>query len=108
MTDIEYSRLLEMSPGRTEETSGSSGEDMWVTFRKSAMKYAPQADIFHDRFHLEEDLNEAVDKVRRAEHRALQNEGIETLKGSKQLWLFHLKNLSGIRQISIRGCNKWN
>jgi transposase len=51
------------------------------------MKHAPQADIVHDRFHLVKDLNEAVDKVRRAEHRALLKEGIETLKGSKQLVL---------------------
>ena len=117
MTDIEQSRVLEVSPERTEESTDKLWEsldesqrkqvaavamDMWVPFRKSAMKHAPQADIVHDRFHLVKDLNEAVDKVRRAEHRALLKEGIETLKGSKQLWLFHPENLSDIRQIEFK------
>jgi transposase len=44
----------------------------------------------------------AVGKVRRAVHRALLKEGINTLKGLNQLWLFHPENLSDIRQIEFK------
>jgi transposase len=37
--------------------------------------------IVHDRFHIAKYLNEAVDKVRRTEHRELQQGGDDRLKG---------------------------
>jgi transposase len=76
--------------------------DMSVPFRIRAMMHAPQANIVHCRFHFGRDLNEAVDKVQWAEHQALRKYGIDTLKGSKQLWLFHAENLSEIRLIEFK------
>ena len=35
-----------------------------------------------------------VGKVRRREHKALRQAGDETLKGTKQLWLFNPENMS--------------
>jgi transposase len=38
-------------------------------------------------------MGEAVDTVRKGEHRELRAEGSDTLKGSKYLWLYAEKNL---------------
>ena len=48
----------------------------------------------HDRFHVSKYLGEAVDKVRRAEHKQLLAQGDETLTGTRQLWLYNPQNLS--------------
>lgn len=109
LTDIDGSRVLEVSEGRDEAAADALWEalpeeqreqveavamDMWQAFENSAAKQAPQADIVHDRFHISKHLNEAVDKVRRKEHKALMKEEDETLKGTKQLWLYNPENLS--------------
>ena len=43
-------------------------------------------------------VNEAVDKVRKQEHKALMAQGDETLKGTKYLWLFRPENLPAKHQ----------
>ena len=68
--------------------------DMWQAFMTSAGKQVPKAEIVHDKFHIAKYLGEAVDKVRRSESKALKDEGDETLKGSRQLWLYNVENLS--------------
>lgn len=52
--------------------------DMWEPFRASCRRWIADADnkTVLDRFHLDKHLNE----VRKAEHRALQEQGIELLK----------------------------
>jgi Transposase len=52
----------------------------------------------HDRFHVSQHLKEAVDKVRRTEHRKLQEQGEETLKGSKFLFLSAPEKLDSERR----------
>jgi transposase len=49
--------------------------DMSAAFEAAAEAKMPQAEIVHDRFHLSKHLNEAVDKVRKTEHRKLQEKG---------------------------------
>lgn len=109
MTDIDGARVLEVSRGRDEATANvlwsalaveqkshvkAVAMDMWPAFANSAERHVPEAEIVHDRFHISKHLNEAVDKVRRQEHKALRKEGDETLTGTKQLWLFNPENLS--------------
>ena len=48
----------------------------------------------HAKFHVSKYLNEAVDKVRRQEHKELLAQGDETLTGSRQLWLYNPHNHS--------------
>jgi transposase len=87
LTDIDGARVLEVSRGRDEAAtnllwSALSGEqksnvkavamEMWPAFANSAGRHVPEAEIVHDRFHIFKHLNEAVDKVRRQEHRALR------------------------------------
>ncbi|MFN9042180.1 MAG: transposase, partial [Planctomyces sp.] len=45
--------------------------------------------MVHDRFHISKYLNEAVDEVRRAEHRELQQAADHRLKGMRQTLLFN-------------------
>lgn len=108
MTDLDGHRVLEVAQERTtlacdrlwetltekQRTEVESvSMDMWQAFATSAAKNAPQAEIVHDKFHVSKHLNEAVDKVRRKEHRELMSEGDDQLKGTRQLWLFNQENL---------------
>jgi transposase len=54
----------------------------------------PETDEVHDKFHVSKYLNEAVDKVRRQEHKELLAQSGETLTGSRQLWLYNPQNHS--------------
>jgi transposase len=49
--------------------------------------------IVFDRYHIMKLMNEAVDKVRKQEHKRLSNEGNPMLKGSKFLWLYGQERL---------------
>lgn len=64
--------------------------DMWPPYIQATRKWIPDAGgkIVFDRFHIMKHLGEAVDKVRRQEHRELMAQEDETLKGSKYLWLY--------------------
>lgn len=61
--------------------------DMWKAFYNAAKICIPQADLVHDRFHLAQYLNKAVDITRRAENKKLMAQKDERLKGTKYLWL---------------------
>ncbi len=71
------------------------GMDMWEPYMISTRLNVPEADrkIVHDTFHLIRHLNEAVDKVRRMEHKVLKAQGDDRLVGSKQLWLYGMENV---------------
>lgn len=109
MTDIDGSRVLEVAPERTIEACDSlwntlSDEqkenidavamDMWQAFETSTVKNVPDANIVYDRFHIAKYLGDAVDKVRRAEHKELMKSGDERLKGSRYSLLFNPENLT--------------
>jgi len=109
MTDIDGGRVLEVVPGRTQEAADTlwetlSGEqkgdveavalDMWAAYISSAQQNVPEAEIVHDRFHISKYLNEAVDRIRRAEHKDLKKVGDERLTGTRYLWLTNEENLS--------------
>lgn len=72
--------------------------DMWKAFKNAANICVPQADIVHDRFHLAQYLNKAVDITRRAENKKLVAQDDERLKGSKYLWLKNPDNFNESQQ----------
>jgi transposase len=72
--------------------------DMWDPFVAATRKWLPQTDIVFDRFHVVRQVTEAVDKVRRQEHKRLKEQGDETLKGTRHLWLANPENIPGWRQ----------
>ena len=109
LTDLEESRVLDVVEERTAEAAGQlwdtlSAEqkqgveavavDMWEPFIQTIQTQVPDADIVHDKFHVSSYLGEAVDKVRRQEHKELLAQGDETLKGTRQLWLYNPQNFS--------------
>lgn len=69
------------------------GMDMWEPYRASTATHAPQAAIVHDPFHLVRYLNDAVDQVRKEEHRRLSQQGDGALLGTKYWWLYGEENL---------------
>ena len=73
--------------------------DMWAPYIASTQQHVGGAEmkICFDKFHVAQHLSEAVDKVRRQEHRVLLAEGDDRLKGSKYLWLQNPGNLSAER-----------
>lgn len=112
LVDLEGRRVLEVTPRRTQEVADTlwntlSEEqkndiqavamDMWPAFIASATEPIPEAEIVPDRFHISKHLGEAVDQVRRAEHKALKKDGDECLTGSRYLWLTNEENLSDER-----------
>jgi transposase len=70
--------------------------DMWEPYVQATLECLPLAKhkIVFDRFHIMKHMTEAVDKVRRREHRSLMREGDEQLKGTKYLWISGQENLS--------------
>jgi transposase len=56
------------------------------------------AKIVFDRFHVMGHISNAVDTVRKQEHRDRMASGDETLKGSKYLWLYSRENVPAQRR----------
>jgi transposase len=69
--------------------------DMWEPYVSSTSAHVPEgADkIVHDPFHMMKHMNEAVNDVRKAEHRTLTAEGDDTLAGTRWLWLYGKENI---------------
>jgi len=69
--------------------------DMWEPFAQATASALPAGEmkIVHDRFHVMQHANKAVNAVRIQEARALAKAGDDTLKGSRQLWLFAEENV---------------
>ena len=80
-------KLWDSLPQKHRKRVEAVAIDMSAEFEAAAKQAAPQAAIVYDRFHVSKHLNEAVDKVRRDEHRRLLEVGDESLTGSKYLWL---------------------
>ena len=102
LTDIRRARVLEVVRGRKLEDAerllrGLSeaqrtgvravAMDMWSGYMSAAMTGLRNADIVHDKFHVSKYLNEALDQVRRAEHKRLRARGTSPLTGTKYDWL---------------------
>jgi len=72
--------------------------DMWEAFKSSVESCIPEAVIVHDRFHLAQYLNKAVDTIRRAENKSLVKQEDERLKKTKYLWLKNPVNLKEFQE----------
>ena len=109
VVDIDAGVVLHVADGRTQaaldgfyQMLGEAGcteieavaMDMWPAYINSTQEHVPEADkkIVFDKFHIAMHLGDAVDKVRRQEHRALLAQGDDRLKKSKYLWLTNPAN----------------
>ena len=109
LSDLDKSRVLEVLEGCDQATAQALWQslpekqrqsivavalDMAPAFIAASRAAVPQAALVHDQFQVAKHLNEAVDKVRRQEHKELLTQGDETLKSTRQLWLFNPVNFS--------------
>jgi transposase len=71
--------------------------DMWDPYLASLREHLPEAEkkVVFDKFHVAKHLGEAVDRVRRREHKALKAEGDERLTGTKYDWLRNPASMDG-------------
>ncbi len=117
LTDVDRSRVLEVTPGRKLEDavdvlSSLSVErragvraiamDMWPAYMSAARTMLANADIVHDKFHVSKYLNDAVDQVRRAEHKRLRSQGESPLTGTKYNWLRSLPDKRCAEAVAFR------
>jgi transposase len=104
VADLEPSRVLDLADDRKQESLDgfwptltpaqrdgitAVAMDMWEPYVQSTRAHLPGAEgkIVFDKFHVVKHLHDAVDHVRRGEHRALRRVGDDRLTGSKYLWL---------------------
>jgi transposase len=130
--DLDRSRVLYITEGR-EQTSldgfwGSVTDeqkagivavamDMWDPYVASVREHLAEGEqkIVFDKFHIAKHLGEAVDRVRRKEHKALKAEGDERLTGTKYDWLRNpvtmdradKRNFAQLRQSELKTARAW-
>jgi transposase len=117
LTDVDRSRVLQVTPGRKLEDaervlSSLSAEqragvraiamDMWPAYMSAASTMLVNADIVHDKFHVSKYLNDAVDQVRRTEHKRLRARGDSSLTGTKYDWLRSLPDKRCAQAVALR------
>ncbi|MGE5757109.1 MAG: transposase [Planctomycetaceae bacterium] len=91
--------------------------DMWEPYIVSTAAHVPdgRSKIVFDRYHVMLHMNNAVDQVRRLEHRQRQAEGDDTLKGTKYWWLFaeedvpqsHAARFAALRAMDLKTGRAW-
>jgi len=104
VSDLKAGRVLDVVDHRRKESLDGFWEgltveqmegieavsmDMWEPYIQSTLDHVPDAreKIVFDKFHIAKHLGDAVDKVRRHEHRKLRAEGRDWLTGTKYEWL---------------------
>jgi transposase len=122
MSDIEGSRVLDVVEGRdgkvAEELINKGLDahqremvcgvaiDMSAPYISAIKKNLPHADIVHDKFHISKHINDAVNKTRVKEHRAMLKKKDDRLKGTKFLWLKGLEQLDDDSMNQIENMKK--
>jgi len=128
MSDLDGQRILEVLAGRDTKTCEqlwqtlpqeqrskveAAAMDMGEPFILGTQKAAPHVDIVHDRFHVSKMLNEAVDQTRREESAKLAEQGDDTLKGTRYLWLHgqtpddKKENFEQLLETNLRTARAW-
>jgi transposase len=108
--DLDAATVQYIGEGRTEEslaayfTAFSQEQcaeieaislDMWPAYINACKAQVPQAEtkMVFDRFHIMQHVGNGVDRVRKQEHKALLEQGDNTLTRSKYLWLYNAENM---------------
>jgi len=118
VSDLQNPQVIDVAEERKEESIGEvlrgmpEGQragiaavamDMWEPYMNAVQELLPDADIVHDKFHITKHICEAVDKVRKTEHKELLKEGAEDLKGTKYLWLTNPDNWTDEQKREYKG-----
>ncbi|ABA87786.1 transposase of ISPca9, ISL3 family [Syntrophotalea carbinolica DSM 2380] len=112
LTDY-YDSLSEEQKAGIESVS----MDMWSAYINATLAKIPDASrkIAFDKFHVAKYLGEAVDKVRREEHKVLLKQDCKDLSGTKHVWLTNPVNMSDkqwrwfrdLRESSLKTARAW-
>lgn len=130
--DIERTRVVEVLDGRSRQavetffwdtpfedlqTLESISMDMWGPYIEAVLEHVPDAEkkIAFDRFHIAKHIGDGVNKVRVQEHAELQGDGVDTLKGTRYLWLQNPENMTpnnltrfeALRDTALRVAQAW-
>ena len=120
---LSEARVLEVMDERTEESLNTFWRqyqpielagveqvamDMWPPYITATRKALPFADekIVFDKFHILQHLGDAVDKVRRREHRELRADDDHRLTKTKYLWLTRPQRLEGEARARIESLRR--
>jgi transposase len=132
VNDLDRSRVLFVGEHRATETldefwSSLTAEqldavqavamDMWDPYVNSTLNHLPEAQgkIVFDKFHIAKHLSEAVDQVRRHEHKQLKARGDDRLAGTRYDWLRHpgkmdpadRKEFAALRDSNLKTAKAW-
>jgi len=132
VNDLVKGRVLYVAEGReqasldgfwdtlTEEQKQSIeavAMDMWDPYVASVRQHLPGAEkkIVFDKFHIAKHLGEAVDRVRRSEHKTLKAAGDDRLTGTRYDWLRHparmepkdRKEFAQLRDSGLKTARAW-
>ena len=108
-------RVLYVADGRAAAAlDGMVAMDMWPAYIRSVREHT-EALIAFDKCHVAQHLGAAVDKVRRSENRALQQQGDDRLVKTRYLWLTRRGNMTQrqrraftpLRRSSLRVARAW-
>lgn len=101
VTDLDGRRVLSVLDGRTRESVDAHfsaqpaherervevvAMDMWRPYMDAAARWLPNTAVCFDCFHVARHVGDAVNTVRKEEHRRPRAEGYRTLVGTKYLW----------------------
>ncbi|MCP4649768.1 MAG: ISL3 family transposase [PVC group bacterium] len=91
--------------------------DMWDPYIAATKLHIPDAlnKIIFDRFHVMKIITDAVDKVRREEHKELRKQNVDVLKGTRYLWLWARENVppwrlpkfKELQNLDLKVCRAW-
>ena len=132
VNDLTHNRVLYVAEGReqksldgfwptlTEQQRDSIAAvamDMWEPYVESVREHVSEAEkkIVFDKFHIAQHLGEAVDRVRRREHKQLKAQGDERLTGTKYDWLRNpavmdaerRRDFAQLRQSELKTARAW-
>jgi transposase len=132
VNDLKRNRVLYVAEGREQSSldgfwatlTGQQRDsiqavamDMWDPYVESVREHLSEAEkkIVFDKFHIAQHLGEAVDRVRRREHKHLKAEGDERLTGTKYDWLRNpaamdaeqRRDFAQLRQCELKTARAW-
>lgn len=80
--------------------------DMRPASAKTVSQEVPNAELVHDKFHIDKYLEEVVYRLQRAENKAFQAQDDNRLIGTRLLWLFNWSHLPHRRRCRLAAIRK--
>lgn len=105
--------LREALPAEQRAKVEAAAMDLGANFVAATHQAAPQAAIVHDRFHVSQHLNAAVDKTRREEARRLEEKGDGTPRRTRWLRLHgtvpekHQASSAELLEMNLKTARAW-